>query len=153
MKKNLVFMLVLMVVLAIAGCKNDAPGGEIQIGRKYDFSGITQVKLLNGHNGSTSIITDENAIAEITSFVGETIGKSLGSGKGYYEGSYSVVFTYENGEELSLSYGDDDVFYMGLGDDGYPVRYTLCHINISDDVIPFFSQYDQSDFVWSEVEK
>lgn len=147
------WLILLTLLLMFAGCKNDAPGGEIQLGREYDFSGVTQVKLVNGHNGSTSFITDENAIAEITSFVGETIGKSLGSGKGYYEGSYSVVFTYENGEEFSLSYGDDDVFYMGLGDDGYPVRYALCHINISDDVIPFFAQYDQSDFVWREVEK
>ncbi len=138
------WLILLALLLMFAGCKNDAPGGEIQIGRENDFSGVTQVKLVNGHNGSTSFITDENAIAEITSFVGETIGKSLGSGKGYYEGSYSVVFSYENGEEFSLSYGDDNVFYMGVGDDGYPVRYALCHINISDDVIPFFAQYDQS---------
>lgn len=153
MRRIVPWLILLMLLLMLAGCKNDAPGGEIQLGREFDFSGVTQVKLVNGHNGSTSFITDENAIAEITSFVGETIGKSLGSGKEYYEGSYSIVFTYENGEEFSLSYGDDDVFYMGLGDDGYPVRYALCHINISDDVIPFFSQYDQSDFVWSEVEK
>jgi len=153
MRRIAACLILLTFLLMFAGCNNDAPGGEVQLGREFDFSGVTQVKLVNGHNGSTSFITDENAIAEITSFVGDTIGKSLGSGKGYYEGSYSVVFTYENGEEFSLSYGDDDVFYMGLGDDGYPVRYALCHINISDDVIPFFSQYDQSDFVWREVEK
>ena len=153
MRRIVAWPILLTLMLMFAGCKNDAPGGEIQLGREFDFSGVNQVKLVNGHNGFTSFITDENAIAEITSFVGETIGKSLGSGKGYYEGSYSVVFSYENGEEFSLSYGDDDFFYVGLGDDGYPVRYALCHINISDDVIPFLAQYDQSNFVWSEVEE
>ena len=146
-------LILLLFLLMFAGCKKDAPGGEIQLGRVFDFSGVTQVKLVNGHNGSTSVITDENTIDEITAFVGETIGKSVGSGKGYYEGSYSIVFTYENGGEFSLSYGDEDVFYMGYGDDGYPMRYTLCHINIPDDVIPFFSQYDKSDSVWSEDEE
>ena len=54
MKRLFVFTLILIVVLAIAGCKNDAPGGEIQIGREYDFSGVTQVKLVNGHTGYES---------------------------------------------------------------------------------------------------
>lgn len=151
MKKYTVFMLVLMVVLVIAGCKNDAPGGEIQIGREYDFSGVTQVKLVNGHNGYSTTITNETDMANIISFVGDTIGKPLGSGKGYYEGSYSIIFYYENVEELLLTYGDENVFYIGKGDDGYPIRYRLIHINISDDVIPFFSQYDQSDMVWNET--
>ena len=58
MKKLLVFILVLIFVLAIAGCKSDAPGGEIQLGREFDFSGITQVQLTNCHNGQATIITD-----------------------------------------------------------------------------------------------
>lgn len=82
----------------------------------------------------------------------ETAGKSQGSGKGYYEGSYSVVFCYEDGDEFLMVYGDDNVFYMGEGDDGYPIRYRLTNKSISDDVIPFFSQYDQSGFVWNESE-
>lgn len=144
--------LILVLVLAMAGCKNDAPGGEIQLGREFDFSGVTQVKLVNGHNGERTFITDEKDISEITTFVGETVGKSLGSGKGYYEGSYSMVFSYEDGTEFALSYGDDDVFYMGKGEDGYPIRYRLIHSKISDHVIPFFSQYDQSGMVWGEGE-
>ena len=145
MKRLFVFTLILIVVLAIAGCKNDAPGGEIQIGREYDFSGVTQVELINGHNGYSTTIIDEADMAEIISFVGDTVGKPLGSGKDYYEGSYCVVFSYDNGEEFLLTYGDDTVFYLGEGDDGYPVRYRLIHIDISsDDVIPFFSKYDQS---------
>lgn len=151
MKKHLYFIFVLVLALAISGCKNDAPGGEIQIGREYDFSGVTQVKLVNGHNGYSTTITNEADMESIISFVGGTFGKPLGSGKGYYEGSYSVVFTFDNDEEFLLTYGDDTVFYLGEGDDGYPIRYRLININISDDVIPFFSQYDQSGMVWNET--
>ena len=151
MKKLLVFIPVLIFVLAIAGCKSDAPGGEIQLGREFDFSGITQVQLTNCHNGQDTIINDEEKIAEIIAFVGDRIIKPLGSGKGYYEGSYSVVFFYDNGEEFILTFGDDTVLYMGEGDDGYPIRYRLTDITISDDVIPFFSQFDQSGMVWNET--
>ena len=150
MKKLLVFVLVLIFVFAIAGCKSDAPGGEIQLGKEFDFGGVTQVELVNAHNGACTIITDEKNISEITTFVGESVGQSLGSGKGYYEGSYSVAFTYEDGTEFAMGYGDDNGFYMGEGDDGYPIRYRLTNITISNDVVPFFSQYDQSGMVWSE---
>lgn len=150
MKKLLVFVLVLIFVFAIAGCKSDAPGGEIQLDKEFDFGGVTQVELVNAHNGACTIITDEKNISEITTFVGESVGQSLGSGKGYYEGSYSVAFTYEDGTEFAMGYGDDNVFYMGEGDDGYPIRYRLTNITISNDVVPFFSQYDQSGMVWSE---
>ena len=151
MKRLFTFIFVLILALSITGCKNDAPGGEIQIGREYDFSGVTQVKLVNGHNGYSTTITNEADIENIVSFVEETVGKPLGSGKGYYEGSYSVVFTFDNDEEFLLTFGDDTVFYLGEGEDGYPIRYRLIHINISDDVIPFFSQYDQSGMVWNET--
>ena len=145
MKKSVVLFLLLILVLTIAGCKGDAPGGEIQLGREYDFTGVTKISLTNAHNGSITFITEEEDIAEITAFVGETVGKSVGSGKGYYEGSYSLSFYDETGEFFSVGYGDSDCFYMGEGEDGYPVRYILCHINISDDVIPFFSRFDQSE--------
>ena len=145
MKKSVVLFLSLIFVLSIAGCKNDVPGEEIQLGRKYDFADVAKISLTNAHNGNTTIITEEDAITEITAFVGETVGKSVGSGKGYYEGSYSLSFYDETGEFFSVGYGDSDCFYMGEGEDGYPVRYILCHINISDDVIPFFSRFDQSE--------
>ena len=151
MKKLLLFIVVLILVLAITGCKNDAPGGEIQIGREYDLSSVTQMKLVNQHNGYSTTITSEADIEKIISFVGDTVGKPLGSGKGYYEGSYSVVFSFDDDEEFLLTYGDDTVFYMGEGDDGYPIRYRLIHITISDDVIPFLSQYDQSGMIWNET--
>lgn len=149
-KKQFVLVLVLLLLLATAACKKDAPGGEIQIGRTYDLSGVTQIKLENGHNGYSTYITNEADIADILSFVGDTVGKPLGSGRGYYEGSYSVVFSFDNGEEFRLTYGDDAVFYLGEGDDGYPIRYRLLHISISEDVIPFFSRFDQSGMVWEE---
>ena len=151
MKRLFPLILVLILALSIAGCKDDAPGGEIQIGREYDFSGVTQVKLVNGHNGYSTAITNETDIENIIAFVGDTVGKPLGSGKGSYEGSYSVVFSFNNDEEFLLTYGDDKVFYMGEGDDGYPIRYRLTNITISGDVIPFFSQYDQSGMVWNET--
>ena len=144
LKKSVVLFLLLILALTIAGCKSDAPGGEIQLGREFDFTGVTKISLTNAHNGNITFITEEEDIAEITAFVGETVGKNMGSGKGYYEGSYSLSFYDENGAFFSLGYGDSDCFYMGAGEDGYPVRYILCHINISDDVIPFFSQFDQS---------
>ena len=150
MKKPAAFFLALLAVLSFVGCRQDAPGGEILVGSAYDLGGATQIRLVNGHNGYSSIITDANDIAEITAFVGDTVGKSLGSGKGYYEGSYSVTFCYDAGEEFLLAYGDDAVFYMGIGDDGYPVRYRLIHYGITEDVIPFFSRYDQSGMVWEE---
>ena len=145
MKKFNVLLLLLILALTIAGCKNDAPGGEIQLGREYDFAGVTRISLTNAHNGNTTFITEEDAIAEITAFVGETVGKRVGSGKGYYEGSYSLSFYDETGKFFSMGYGDSDCFYMGEGGDGYPIRYVLCHINISDDVIPFFSRFDRSE--------
>ena len=144
MKRLLALLLVLTFALITVGCQKDAPGGEIQLGREYNFDGVTQVKLVNAHNGYSTTITAETDIANIISFVGDTVGKPLGSGKGYYEGSYSVEFYDENGKTFSIGYGDDNVFYTGKGTDGYPIRYRLIHINISDDVIPFFSQYDQS---------
>ena len=151
MKRLFTFIVVLILALSITGCKDNAPGGEIQIGKEYDFSGVTQVKLVNVHNEYSTTITDETDIANIISFVGDAIIKPLGSGKGYYEGSYSVVFFYDNGEEFILTFGDDTVLYMGEGDDGYPIRYRLTDITISDDVIPFFSQFDQSGMVWNET--
>ena len=148
MKRILVLTMVIALVLTIGGCSNDAPGGEIQVGDHVELSGITQVKLVNGHNGYSTIITDETDITNIVAFVGGTCGKPMGSGKGYYEGTYSVVFYYENGEEFLLTYGDDNVFYMGKGEDGYPIRYHLTNITISEDVLPTFALYDQSGMVW-----
>ena len=152
MKKLAVYILVLIFVLIIVGCKQDASGEEIQVGREVDFDGVIQIKLTNGHNGYSTTIADETDMANIISFVGDTVGKPMGSGNEYYEGSYSVTFYYEDGEEFHLIYGDDAAFYMGNGDDGYPIRYRLTNMSITDNVIPFFSQYDNSGMVWNETD-
>ena len=151
MKRILTLILVLAVGLAVAGCRSDAPGGEIEISREVDLFGATQIKLVNAHNGYSTTITDETAIANITAFVGGTCGKPMGSGKGYFEGTYSVVFSYESGEEFLITYGDENVFYMGQGEDGYPIRYRLTNITISDDVLPSLSLYDDSGMVWENT--
>ena len=91
-KNTVVLFLLLILALTITGCKSDAPGGEIQLGREFDFTGVTKISLTNAHNGNITFITEEEDIAEITAFVGETVGKNMGSGKGYYEGSYSLSF-------------------------------------------------------------
>lgn len=151
MKRMLSLIMALVLMLALTGCKDEAPGGEIQISNTIDLSGINQVKLVNGHNGYSTMITEETDVANIVAFVGGTCGKPMGSGKGYYEGSYTVVLIYENGEEFQVTYGDDVVFYMGQGEDGYPIRYRLTNITIIDDVIPTFSLYDQSGMVWEQT--
>ena len=147
MKKLFIFLLVLLLAFTMAGC-NDAPGGEIEVGREHDLGVVTQIKLVNGHNGYATILTDETALANITAFVGGTCGKPMGSGKGYYECSYSVILYFENGEEFQLTYGDDNVFYMGQGEDGYPIRYRLTSITIAEVVLPSLSLYDESGMQW-----
>lgn len=148
MKRLTAMILAFLFALSIAGCKQDAPGGEIQVSNVVSVDGVTQIKLVNGHNGYATILSDETDITNIVAFVGGTCGKPMGSGKGYYEGTYSVIFYYENGEEFLLTYGDDNVFYMGKGEDGYSIRYRLTNITISDDVLPTFSLYDQSGMEW-----
>ena len=69
MKKQVLFIFVLILALAITGCKNDAPGGEIQLGKEFDFSGVTQVELVNAHNGARTIITDEKNLDKFLSLV------------------------------------------------------------------------------------
>jgi len=148
MKRWTSMIFALLFAMSIVGCKQDAPGGEIQVSNVVSVEGVTQIKLVNGHNGYSTFITDGTDIMNITAFVGGTCGKPMGSGKDYNEGTYSVVFYYENGEEFTLRYGDDNVFYMGKGEDGYPIRYRLTNITISDDVLPTFSLYDQSGMEW-----
>ena len=144
MKKFIALFFVIFLTLALAGCGQDAPGGEIQVRDLCDLAGTTKIILTNAHNGERVYIKDKAQIEEIAAFVGETVGQYDGSGKGYYEGTYSVEFY--NGEEniFSLGYGDSNCFYTGKGDDGYPLRYLLVDRTIADDVIPFFTPYDPS---------
>ena len=145
MKK--VLTLFLIILLTLSGCKSDAPGSEIQL-KNYGFDGVTEIRLQNCHNGEVTVLLDEADIASVTAFLSEVVGANPESGKGYYEGTYAVKCIYEDGEEFSLAFGDSDCFYMGKGGDGYPLRYQLTQKTVKDDIIPFFSQFDQSGFQW-----
>ena len=150
MKKSILFILVLALLLSATGCGHNSTGEEILLRQEIDLEGVRQIDLANAHNGQTTAITDEAVISKITDFLNEIIGRSDGSGKGCYEGSYTLTFTYKDGTASSLGFGDSDCFYTGTGSDGYPLRYILCGKTVSDDVLPFFSQFDKSGFSWTE---
>ena len=141
MKKIVAF--VLCLAFLFAGCKDSAPGSEIQL-KNYGFDGVTEIHLQNCHNGEYTILLEADDISAITAFLSEVVGVDSGSGKGYYEGSYTIECIYANGEAFSLAFGDSDCFYMGKGSDGYPIRYLLTGMTIADDVVPFFARFDQS---------
>lgn len=146
MTKHITLILVLSLLFTLTGCGQTATGEEILLRRECSLENITQIDLANAHNGKTTTISEETAISEITVFLNEVIGKPDGSGKGYYEGSYTLIFTYQDGSTGSLGFGDSDCFYVGECEDGYPIRYLLCGKTVSEDVIPFFSQFDESGF-------
>ena len=147
MKKRTIWIWILALILLLVGCKGKA-AEEISLSRELDLAGICRINLTNAHNGETTAITEEGAIAEITVFLGEITGKLQGSGKGYYEGSYTLTFHYGDDRTAFLGFGDSDCFYLGTGNDGYPVRYALVDQSVSGDIIPFLSQFDQSGFSW-----
>ena len=149
MKKHVIFILVFSLLFALTGCGQTTTGEEILLRQECSLENITQSDLTNAHNGQTTTITEEAAISEITAFLNEVIGKADGNGKGYYEGSYTLTLTYQDGSTGSLGFGDSDCLYMGEGEDGYPIRYLLCGKTVSENVIPFFSQFDQSGFSWT----
>jgi hypothetical protein len=145
--KNRLFILFLVLALLLIGCKAEA-STELHLS-DFDLSGTDQIRLQNAHNGHFTILSKPEDIAEITAFVQDVVGTDPESGKGYYEGTYSVAF-YRNEENIfSFAFGDSDCFYTGKGSDGYPIRYLLKDITIRDDVIPFLSQFDQSGFKWN----
>lgn len=149
MTKHITLILVLSLLFTLTGCGQTTTGEEILLRQECSLENITQISLTNAHNGQTTTITEEAAISEIAVFLNEVIGKPDGSEKGYYEGSYTLTFTYQDGSTGSLGFGDSDCFYTGKGEDGYPVRYILCGKTVSEDVVPFFSQFDQSGFSWT----
>ena len=143
MKKLLALFLSLFLIFSITGCKDDAPGSEIQL-KNYGFDGVTEIRIQNCHNGEYTILREDADIASVTAFLSEIVGTDPESGKSYYEGSYAIKCIYADGEEFSLAFGDSDCFYMGKGGDGYPIRYLLSGMTIADDVVPFFTRFDQS---------
>ena len=138
-----IIALTLLLIFTCTGCKSDAPGSEIQL-KNYGFDGVTEIRIQNCHNGEFTILLDADDISAVTAFLSEIVGADPESGKGYYEGSYAIQCFYEDGEEFSLAFGDSDCFYMGKGSDGYPLRYKLAGKTVKADIVPFFSQFDQS---------
>lgn len=143
MKYAIVFFVILAIVLGAAMLPKDAPGGELSLD-SMDFSGITEILLTNCHNGAVNRIKDPEAIRQITGFLNRVSGGHPESGKGYYEGSYSLALYRGEEEVFSLAFGDSDCFYTGKGADGYPLRYPLADMTVQGDVIPFFSAFDES---------
>lgn len=140
--------LILCTALFLTGCGRNDPAKEV-MPADHIPDAATNIVLQNCHNGQFTTITDTGAIAQISEFLRTVTGTGAESGKGYYEGSYSITF-YQNEEKaFSMAFGDSDCLYMGEYGDGYPIRYQLKGITIREDVIPFFSQFDSSGFQWN----
>ena len=131
-----------VIFLLLSGCYAENP--ERIALRDYALAEADRVELCNCHNGKTTTILEPGDIAAIAAFVEEAVGIRPESGKGYYEGSYSLAFYKGEEKFFSLAFGDTDCFYTGKGKDGYPIRYLLENKTISGDVIPFLSQFDRS---------
>ena len=147
MKKCLLLVFALALILTLFGCGKELPA-ELHLA-DFDLSGVDQIRLQNAHNGQYTILLEQDDIAEITVFIQDFVGTSPESGKGYYEGTYAVQFYRDDENVFSMAFGDSDCFYTGKGGDGYPLRYLLPKQTILEKVIPFFSRYDQSGFVWN----
>lgn len=115
-----------------------------------DFDDISQVILYNCHNGRYSFIDDRQSVLDICAFIKGLSGKSGESGKGYYEGTYSIQLQSENEEAVfEMVFGDDNVFYYGKGEDGYMRRFRLID-QTSKEIASFLAQYDMSGFEWGK---
>ena len=147
MVKRFILVLLLCISLVLAGCgrKDVAPQAALA-DHVPDIA--TRIVLQNAHNGQFTHITDADTMAQITDFLRSVTGTGAESGKGYYEGSYSIAFYQGEEQTFSMAFGDSDCFYMGQYGDGYPIRYLLEEMTVKEDVIPFFSQFDRSGFQW-----
>lgn len=133
----------LLCIILLCGCtgKDIAPTAALSDLLPAEAD---QIVLTNCHNGVRTWITVPEDIAAIRAFLEGITGQDPESGKGYYEGSYSITFCQNRETVFSMAFGDSDCFYAGEYGDGYPIRYFLKETTIADDVIPFFSQFDTS---------
>ena len=146
--KRLIPTLMLWALLLLTACgRNDVAEAVVLADHIPDTA--TQIVLQNCHNGQFTFITDAGTMERITDFLCTVTGSGAESGKGYYEGSYSIAF-YQGEEKIfSMAFGDSDCFYMGDYGDGYPIRYRLDDMTVKADVIPFLAQFDSSGFQWN----
>ena len=145
--RRLILVLLLCGALLLAGCSRNAVAAEVALTDLIP-QGTTKIALQNAHNGKFTFLSDPGSIAQIEDFLRTVSGTGAESGKGYYEGSYSIAFYQGEEKTFSMAFGDSDCFYMGDYGDGYPIRYLLEEITVREDVIPFFSQFDTSGFQW-----
>jgi len=152
MKRISLIVLCLVLVASLAGCGNDSDSRKISFS-DMDYSAVQSGILRNMHNGQGTYISDAESIRQLCALLRSVRGIDGQSGKGYYEGSYTLTL-YANEsptqavlkEEtplFSICFGDSDAFFYGEGTDGYPVRYSLSGISI-DEVIETLSQFDLS---------
>ena len=141
-------ILILCAALFLTGCGKNDITQEVTLAEHIPDA-VTKIEMQNCHNGQYTFLSDPDDIAQITDFFRTVTGTDAKSGKGYYEGSYSIVFYQDEEKAFSMAFGDSDSLYIGEYGDGYPIRYRLKDITIQDDVIPFFSQFDSSGFQWN----
>ena len=148
--KRMILTLTLMLcaLLLLAGCGRNDVAQEAALADHIPDT-ATKIVLQNCHNGQYTYISDAETMGQITEFLCAVTGNGAESGKGWYEGSYSIAFYQEEETVFSMAFGDSDCFYMGDYGDGYPIRYLLEEITVKDDVIPFFAQFDSSGFQWN----
>lgn len=108
---------------------------------------VTMVELKNLHNGEYTYLIDPSDIVSVCNYLSDLSGTYLGSGKGFYEGTYQVRLLQGETVLFSIAFGDSNTFYHGEGDDGYAMRYAPNNIDIPQ-IVAFFSTYDSSDFQW-----
>ena len=110
--------------------------------------GVEQITLRNLHNGAYTYITEETDISRLCTYLDSIYGVDSGSAKGYYEGTYEITLSFaDTSEQFSLAFGDSDAFYLGKGEDGYPIRYLLM-ANSAANIVAHLSPYDASCFDW-----
>jgi len=119
--------------------------------RSWKYAPVNKFILTNLHNGRTTVVSDDtepDAVYNIIEFMRTVRGNHAHSAKGYYEGSYAVE-CYANDKLLySMAFGDSPSIYFGEYGDGYPCRFDLEEKTI-EEVIDFFSQYDESGMNWN----
>lgn len=153
-KKPALWLMVLCVVICVVlmAClltNPKIPEPPLQVNfLDLDRETVTEVTLQNGHNGQFTHLADAEAAKEICDIVKSVYGTNGISSKGYYGCSYSVKLYSGKEEILSLAFGDSDVFFHGIGEDGYPVLYELDGLSL-EGVIRLLSRYDESGYDWN----
>lgn len=117
---------------------------------EWNFSNVTMIQITNLHNGRYSFITEPEDLTKIISFMQDVSGTNAESARGYYEGTYSLKFYSGDTLVYSMGFGDSPSFFCGDYGDGYPCRYELVELTISE-VVAFLSPFDTSGFAWEIV--